>query len=181
MLRIVCIAAFTIILTGCASVIEPSALSKVENGKSITLVKNLSYHPGGIAMPAARHGAIAGNYIAEWSSKDGTYYRGPGLCIVHGPLLQQGGIWIPHSATNEKFRLYSYIGSHAGAGSGSGVEAMVEPGVVAAPTASPVQAGLGVGVAVGIGMAIEALDAGKIALFPTPPNGVDFDSVLAKK
>jgi hypothetical protein len=91
----------SLILCGCASVIQIDTLTAASESKSVKINK-FSYSHQNIGL---RNGI----YRAEYQNKKGVFYRGPENCTTATKLYQEGGLFISHSEIDREYQVYYYI------------------------------------------------------------------------
>lgn len=194
------------LLTGCWTLVEPSALRKPNLQQTLSLPADVLYTFQGDKPVDQRYyaGLLSGKYLAEFEDNGGIYFRGPGRCVVWADvpekqqrLVAEGGLWVAKSTTTPKFRIYRYLATE-GTQTRSGVPgaptgATSVDVAASAPTngggvipiyvpvnPTPAQAGLGAGIAAGIIALTAHMDDGKIAFQrPNPPSGA-FDGRIIR-
>jgi hypothetical protein len=194
-------------LAGCGSLVEPGTLRKPDIQQTLSLPADVLYTFQADKPVDERYytGLLAGEYVAEFEDDGGTYFRGPGRCVVWAdvPANQQrrvaeGGLWLAKGNTTPKFKIYRYLategvqarsgvpGAPTGATSvvavasapGSDVSAVIP--IFVPVTATPFQAGIGSGIAAGVIALTAHTDDGKIAFQrPDPPPGT-FDGRITR-
>lgn len=145
------VAAF--ILSGCASTIQLSSLSKPTSPTDTVTVSAFSYAKGAIGLDA-------GTYTIEYENQDGFYYRGQGLPVqIPLPLNMNkekypegkfpGGLFVPRSGDTKGYRVYYYQLNLPGS---PGPDAVTSTAIArtTVPSAGPVAAGVGAGIGAGI-------------------------------
>lgn len=176
------------VLYGCASqpnpyIVETKLLTRKETKEELTLSKRLQYSPRRDLFYAL----MPGVYVAEYEGAEGTYFRGPELCVVGymqrngekpwGGYRQDGGLWLPKGQSSEPFRIYYYPGSGGPADVWSDLSQSVVDTTRStldgpARGASLLQGGIGVGISMVLLSAIsEAQNSGRVNFFPFPEGG----------
>jgi hypothetical protein len=194
------------LLTGCGTLVEPSALRKPNLQQTLFLPADVLYTFQGDKPVDQRYytGLLSGQFVAEFEDNGGIYFRGPGRCVVWADvpekqqrLVAEGGLWVAKSNTTPKFRIYRYLATE-GTQTRSGVpgaptSATSVDVAASAPTngggattiyvpvnATPVQSGLGGGIAAGIIALTAHIDDGKIAFQRQDPPSGTFDGRIVR-
>ena len=113
MIRITAVIVSLLLLTSCATGIDPKNLTPASRLEGFILNERIEHH-GKTRLIEVKEGLKKGEYKAEFEDKEGVYYRGPGKCVTFDASTgykadSEGGLWLPKPGVEIKPRVYAYI------------------------------------------------------------------------
>jgi hypothetical protein len=176
------LACIIITFAGCATPISTLTLKKPDSPSQIVLKEDFTYPTGGQGV----WGVIAGTYTAEYIDDNGTFFRGPGACMINfkkvptidGNVgLLDGGIYVAKSGTKSSVTVYRYLWLNSPKSTNPTTQVGND---LIVNSSNPVQAGLGAGIGLGVVDSIIASERGKLVIHPKPKPEISLEELLVK-
>ena len=171
------------VLAGCGGMsVDPGELKRIENSNDYIQVTGLRFREDKGEQTSI--GLDAGRYMLEYETKDGRYYRGPGLSVklpgglnfnkaLYPENMFEGGVYISKDPGAKDYRIYYYQNNLPGSPRPETIgvrelqmEDMVNRGTPGSnPTVPSTGTSIGTGIGLGITDAIAESGRGKIVVF----------------